>query len=113
VLRGADRAILTPYERTILHAERQFHPVGAAARIAAPKAILNVLPVFLETWHGADVEERRVQLTVGERLLEFVSTFPPVAEEVAPFRMAVRVALQRARRRYDLARLMVRTQIVA
>lgn len=112
-LEGRMEQILTPAERTLLQAEREFQPVGAGARLAAPSVILEVLPVFLETWHGAEVEERRVQLTVAERLLEFVSTFPPVEHEVAPLRIAVRVALQRSRRRFDLARLMVRAQITA
>jgi len=104
-LEGRIEQLLTPAERTVLHAEREFQPLGAGARLAAPSVILQVLPVFLETWGGAEIEERRVQLTVAERLLDFVSTFPPIADEVAPFRMPVRIALRRSRRRYDFARM--------
>lgn len=112
-LEGSIEHLLSPADRTILRAEREFAPRGAGARLAAPSAILQVLPTFLETWGGAELEERRVQLTVAERLLELVSTFPPVEDEVAPLHMTVRVALQRSRRRYDLARLMARARVVA
>jgi hypothetical protein len=104
-LEGRIEHILTPAERTILEAERQFQPIGAGARLAAPSVILKVLPTFLETWDGAELEERRVQIVAAERLLAVVSTFPPVERDLAPHVMAARIAVRRSRRRYDLARL--------
>lgn len=104
-LEGRVEHLLSPAEKTILHAEREFAPHGAGARLAAPAVILRVLPVYLETWGGAELEERRMQLSVAERLLELVSTIPAVDDDLPALRMAVKVALRRSRRRYDLARL--------
>jgi hypothetical protein len=102
---GRIEQILTSAEQTILRAEREFEPLGAGARIAAPWVILRVLPVFLETWGGGELEDRRVQITVAERLMAFVSTFPRAEQDLPTLRYPVRVAVRRARRRYDLARL--------
>jgi hypothetical protein len=107
-LEGRAEHLLSPAERTILRAEREFAPRGAGARLASPAMILQVLPTFLETWGGAELEERRMQITVAERLLELVSTFPSAEQDLAARRMAVRIALRRSRRRYQLARLEAR-----
>ena len=104
-LEGRIEQLLSPAERTILHAEREFAPHGAGARLARPAVILQVLPVFLETWGGAELDQRLTQLNLAQRLLELSWTFPSGEEDLGPLRMAVKIALRRSRRHYQLARL--------
>jgi hypothetical protein len=108
-LEGRIEHLLPPVERTILRAERELAPLGAGARLAGPWVILDVLPIFLETWGGAELEERHMQLTVAQRLLELLSTVPGAGDDPA-VRTAVQVALRRGRRRYELAKLEARWQ---
>lgn len=100
--------LLPPTGLTILRAEREFAPRGAGARLATPRIILQVLPTFLETWHGAELAERSMQLTVAQRLLALVATLQPGGDDLPELRMAVTVALRRSRRRFQLAKLETR-----
>jgi hypothetical protein len=109
-LEGRIEQLLPLSERTILRAEREFAPRSAGARLATPRMILQVLPTFLETWHGAEPDERSMQLTVAQRLLELVSSLLPPDDDTAELRMAVRIALRRARRRFQLAKIETRWQ---
>ncbi len=109
-LEGRVEQLLSPAEVTILHAEREFAPRSAGARIATPLMILQVLPTFLETWGGAELEERSMQLTVAQRLLEHVSALPLTGDDLLELRMAVRIAIKRNRRRFQLAKLETRWQ---
>jgi hypothetical protein len=56
--------VLGEAERTLLAAERQFRPTGAAARVSEPAELLRFLPLVLldERWRPADADERRVQV---------------------------------------------------
>jgi hypothetical protein len=62
--------VLTTPELTLLAAEQQLRPLGAAARVAAPDALLEVLPAFLrqEQWRSADLDERRAQVLTAAAL---------------------------------------------
>ena len=109
-LEGRIEHLLSPAERTILRAEREFAPRSAGARLATPQMILRVLPTFLETWGGAELDERSMQLTVAQRLLEHVSALPLEGEDDPELRTAAKIALRRNRRRYQLAKLETRWQ---
>lgn len=109
-LEGRLEQLLSPEERTILRAEREFAPRSAGARLATPPMILRVLPTFLETWGGAELEERSMQLTVAQRLLDHVSTLQLAGDDLPELRTAVKTALRRNRRRYQLAKLETRWQ---
>src|SRR4051794_41916545 len=66
-LEGRVEHLLSPAERTILHAERQFAPRGAGARPAGPAVVRRGLPVLPENWGGAGVEERGHEIRGGQR----------------------------------------------
>jgi hypothetical protein len=91
--------VLSADELLILTMEREFDPLGAAARICAPSVLLEVLPYYLEEprWHGDDLQDRRVRLVLAERLLPFVLGLPPLSElDTRRVAIEVRIALMRA-----------------
>jgi hypothetical protein len=86
-------------ELVILAMEREFDPLGAAARISAASVVLAVLPYYLEEprWVGHDITDRRMRLVLAERLLPFLLGFPPVSEtDTRRASVEVRIALMRA-----------------
>jgi hypothetical protein len=82
--------LLTPDERTLLAAEREFHPEGAAARIAGPALLIAVLPRFLadERWRPAQPDERRAQVLAAGALVRHLVGVVPPGEHAAGFRAA-------------------------
>lgn len=69
---------LTGPELALLALERQFEAEGAAARVAAADAVLIVLPTYLEDprWRGADLEDRRLRITLAEPLAWSIARLP-------------------------------------
>jgi hypothetical protein len=102
--------ILTAEELSLLAAERQFSPAGAAARLAAPIVILKALPFFVSdpAWFGSDLDDRRFRLGLAEGLAAAISTCSPTEGVPAVPRAArqVRIAVRKARRAFDYDRAM-------
>jgi hypothetical protein len=96
--------VLTDQELTLLDAERQFRPDGAAARVAEPDALLFVLPIFLteERWCPADVAERRAQLlTAGALTRHLVATLTNAEVDCAVTAISAALEQAAARMRSD------------
>ncbi|WP_297343579.1 hypothetical protein [Amnibacterium sp.] len=82
--------VLAPDERTVLAAEREFRPEGAAARVAQPGLLIAVLPRYLsdDRWRPSQPEERRAQvLAAGALVRHLVGVLPP-GQHAAGFRAA-------------------------
>jgi hypothetical protein len=82
--------VLPPDERTLIAAEREFRPEGAAARVAQPGLLIAALPHYLtdDRWRPAEAQERRAQvLAAGALLRHLVGVLPP-GEHAAAFRAA-------------------------
>jgi hypothetical protein len=96
--------VLTDQELSLLDAERQFRPDGAAARVAEPDALLFVLPVFLseERWCPTDVDERRAQLlTAGALTRHLAATLNHAEVDCAVTAIAAALEQAAARMRSD------------
>lgn len=73
----SDRILTTP-ELATRDLERQFAGDGAAARVADAYALLYALRLWLEgsTWHGMDLEDRRLRVQLSLPLARFVTRLP-------------------------------------
>lgn len=61
--------VLVASDRTLLAAEREFHPTGAVARLMQADDLVFLLPIFLEPqWAPTQAQQRRVQLGLVDRL---------------------------------------------
>jgi hypothetical protein len=82
--------LLPPDDRTLLAFERQLSPDGAAARIAQPAVLIDVLPRYLadDRWRPQHPEERRAQVLVASALVRHLVGILPPGEHAAGFRAA-------------------------
>ena len=72
-LESEGHRVLIDRDRAVLHAEREFDPDDAFARMMHADDLVFALPLFLEPlWLRADPSDRRIQLALVDKLTGYL-----------------------------------------